>query len=176
MKCSEVQNKLAENLSSRYEAEIGEHLENCPECREFCNSIGELDALSRALRAQHRAPDDFHTRLFEDYKEISSRGWFTPRSFLASFCLVVFLAGLLAAWDQLENDGEITASLLDSGVEAESIPITTAVPEVPDENSFVEVVIDSGDEQALILRLPPVIEIHSTEIPDEETHYHTVSY
>ena len=50
------------------------------------------------------------------------------------------------------------------------------MPEILDEDSYVEVVIDSGDEDDLILRLPPVIEIHRSEIPDEDTHYHNVSY
>lgn len=176
MKCSEAQYKLAENHILRHEEEIREHLDHCSECSEFCRNIEELDALSRELRAQHRAPEDFQARLFEGYKERSFRGWFSPRSVLASLCLVAFLAGLLAVWDQLGNGGEITARILDSGVQAEAIPINTAVPEALDDNSFVEVVIDSGDEEDLILRLPPVIEIHRTEIPDEETHYHTVSY
>lgn len=176
MKCSEVQYKLAENHVLRHEEEIREHLDHCSECGEFCSNIGELDALSRELRTQHRAPEDFQARLFEDYKERGSSGWFSPRSVLASLCLVVFLAGLLAAWDQLENNGEITAGILDRGMQTEAIPVSAAVPEVPDENSFIEVVIDAGDEEDLILRLPPVIEIHRTEIPDEDTHYHTVSY
>jgi hypothetical protein len=176
MKCSEVQHKLAENPAQRYAEEIRGHLEICSECREFYSSLEELDSLSRELRAQYRAPDDFQERVFEDYRTRISGGWFSFRSVLASIFLVALLAGAVAAWDHLENDGQLTAGILDNSVQADSIPYSPPVTEMPDENSYVEVVIESGDEEDLILRLPPVIEIHRNEIPDEETHYHTVSY
>ena len=86
------------------------------------------------------------------------------------------MTATLAAWDHMENDGKITASVLGRSVQADSLPVSPSVPETLDEESFVEVVIDSGDEEDLILRLPPVIEIHRAEIPDEDTHYHSVSY
>ena len=176
MNCSEVQHKLAENQAHRYGEEIREHLKNCPECREFCSSIEELDSLSRVLGAQHRAPRDFQARVFEDYKARSSGGWFSFRSVLASICLVAFLAGAVAAWDHLGNGGNLRAGILDRNVQADPRPSIPSMPEVLDEDSYVEVVIDSGDEDDLILRLPPVIEIHRSEIPDEDTHYHNVSY
>ena len=109
MNCSEVQHKLAENQAHRYGEEIREHLKNCPECREFCSSIEELDSLSRVLGAQYRAPRDFQARVFEDYKARSSGGWFSFRSVLASICLVAFLAGAVAAWDHLGNGGNLRA-------------------------------------------------------------------
>ncbi len=176
MKCSEIQNRLAEDYSDRLSEEISEHLRDCTECREFSRNIGELDALARELRAQHRAPEDFQSRVFNDYKERISGGWFSLRSVLASICLVAFLTASLAAWDHLENDGKITAGVLGRSLHADNLPLSPSAPEILDEDSFVEVVIDSGDEEDLILRLPPVIEIHRTEIPDEDTHYHSVSY
>lgn len=176
MKCSEVQNKLAENQSHRYGEEIRDHLKNCPDCREFCSSIEELDSLSRVLRAQYRAPEDFQTRVLEDYKARSAGEWFSFRSVLASICLVAFLAGVVTAWDHLANGGQLRAGIMENNVQADSIPYSPSIPKILDEDSYVEVVIDSGDEDDLILRLPPVIEIHRSEIPDEDTHYHNVSY
>ena len=179
MKCTEIQHMLTESLSRGREKEITEHLEACAECREFYRSIRELDALSGELRSQVRAPEGFHDRVISTHEGRSSGGWFSFRSVMASFSLAACLTGALLTWDQLRNDGAWTSGIFpveegfNDSMEAKGVP-DYALDR--DENSYMEVTIDSEDEEALILRLPPVIEIHRTEIPDETTHYHTVSY
>ena len=90
MKCSEIQNELAEDYSRRSREEIREHLRDCPECREFCRNIEELDNLSRELRAQHRAPEDFQDRVFKDYKERISEGGFPFALSLPAYAWLLF--------------------------------------------------------------------------------------
>ena len=179
MNCREVQYKLAEKHSRSREKEIREHLECCPECRDFHRSIEEINSLSRELRGQYRAPDDMLGRVLAEYKAASSGGWFSMRSVVVSFFLAAALLGVFLAWDQLGNSGELTNAVLEETRPVE-IPETTGLavdsPLGVGNNSYVEVVIDSAGDEELLLMLPPVIEIHRTEIPDEETHYQTVSY
>ena len=179
MKCSEIQYKLAEKHSRIRDERIRKHLEDCPECREFYRSIKEIDDLSRELRCQYRAPEDLLGRVLAEYQEKSSGGWFSFRSVVVSFFLVAYMLGAFVTWDQMGNGGEITRALLNNDRAAETprtVPAPGPAPLAVEENSYVEVVIDSAHDEELILRLPPVIEIHRTEIPDDETHYQTVSY
>jgi len=181
VKCREVQYKLAEKHSRSWGKEIRRHLEDCPECRDFYRGIKEIDSLSRELRGQYRAPDDMLGRVLDQYNASSSGGWFTLRSVVVSFFMAAAVLGVFLAWDQLGNSGELTNAVLKESspvVTPETDPFPAEIPLAADadNDSYVEVVIDSVGDEELILRLPPVIEIHRTEIPDEKNHYQTVSY
>lgn len=179
MKCSDVQEKLAEGRLSGMEDEFLEHIESCGECREFYRNIRELDLLSRELRSRYKAPRDFHEKVLLDLRERNSEGWFSSRSVLLSLCLVSCLAGGFLTWDNLGNNGAVTAEILGadrpSGLEQGQVDSGIA-PAVSEQGAFVEVNISPEEEEDLILRLPSVIEIHRTGIPDETSHYHEVSY
>lgn len=179
MKCAEVQYRLTEDPSLRGVEDISEHLVSCPDCREFYRNMVELNSLTRELKCQSRAPKDFHLKVLGDFREQSDAGWFSARSILLSCSLVALLAGAVLAWDNIGNEGSLTAALMnpDDPEAAARTSLTGEPGVVPrDEDSFVEIRLESGDNEELILRLPPVIEIHRTETSDENTHYHAVSY
>jgi len=179
MKCAEVQHKLTEDPSLGRAEEVSEHLASCSDCRDFYRNMSELDSLTRELRCQLRAPKDFHLKVLGDFQEQNDSGWFTARSIMVSFSLVALLAAMFITWDNLGNNGSLTAGMFAPS----SLEAATGIPSpggvdiaAGDAGAFVEVTVDSGDEGELILRLPPVIEIHRTETTDENTHYHAVSY
>jgi len=179
MKCAEVQHKLTEEPSLGRSEEVSEHLACCSVCREFYRNMAELDALTRELRCQSRAPKDFHLKVLGDFQEQNDSGWFTARSIMVSFSLVAILAAIFITWDNLGNNGSLTAGMFESSrIEAATGTSSQIDMDIAagDAGAFVEVTVDSGDEGKLILRLPPVIEIHRTETTDENTHYHAVSY
>ncbi len=171
MNCGQVQTNLAEDVLSRTDEDVASHLSSCPECRRVCEELLELEDLSRSLSGQFRVPTEFRDRVLARLDEQRARRW---RRF--GLVAAVLIAGVIVAAFVRPWDDDSAAE-----VEAAGRPIVMQVgpPSGQAETGsidYVDVVVSRDGTNDLILRVPSVIEIHRTQLQQEDFYINNVSH
>jgi len=173
MSCESVLNKLTEDLSSRFDATVAAHLDECSECRSCCEDLVELNYLVQSCSGKHRVSSEFESEtLGRLAKEKPSR---FPSFRLVAVCatLLVVTVGIVYSWEdetRIEEDRGLYIAAQDLHFEFEPFEIQPSA-----EAEFVDVVVEETPGNTLILRLPSVIEIRRTEV-SEDLHIDHVSH
>jgi hypothetical protein len=173
MNCKEVQNNLLEDLTSRFNESVADHLDGCSECKSLCQDLMELEDLSSFLQHQVSAPPDFRLNVLSTAKKVLPRWMFSIGPALAFVILITVSAGVLAFWD---SPSVVPGGALVVDNSGESLMIDYEISEIEiDENlEYVDIVQETPDGQ-VILRVPSVIEVRRTEL-HEESEFRNVSY
>jgi anti-sigma factor RsiW len=99
---------LDHELSREQSQELGQHLEQCPECRRHLDSLEKTDALLHSVPAE-RAPNYMTYRVMKSLpKKRNTRTWTTwvrrhPAFSAAAMFLVVMVSSFVAMWNQSEQ-------------------------------------------------------------------------
>ncbi|UCF36839.1 MAG: hypothetical protein JSU96_18840 [Acidobacteriota bacterium] len=174
MNCREVQKRLAEDSSWRFEESFSDHLVNCPECRTHCEDLLELEDLARSLGDRCRVPSDFKSEILEKVADVKS-----PFAFLSPFrvlaaCLVLLVVsvGFFSTWEESEQvDEPVKLDPFESVVFDGDFGLESS----DEQPTYIEITVDDPVNGELILRLPSEIVIRQTEL-HEDFYLHQVSH
>jgi len=163
MNCNEVQRKLTDELDSRFEHDVVDHLTTCSSCRGLVDDLLEMQDLIQIITTSSKIPRHLYADVLDGVAQNHRRPWFLNRAVFASVALLLFVVGFFWAGGFVFSENpptQQTELLIEQEIHS---------PDLNDlnESDYIDLVVEESPEGELIIRLPSVIEVRKTELHED---------